>query len=66
VFCTGLYYNVYNLTEFAEGWLYKKEDWSRLPIVISDNTAEVKQKASKPIEYTLNYMMSYPKTTLRP
>ncbi len=62
----GLTYNIYNLCEFAEGWLYKDENWNRLPIVISDNNIEVKQKLTKPIEYTLNYKMAYPKNTLRP
>lgn len=49
----------------ACGFLYKDEDWRRLPVVISDNTVEVKQKTSRPVEYTLNYGMAYNKTTLR-
>jgi hypothetical protein len=62
----GLIFAVYNLTESLCGWLHKIEDWKRLPIVISDNMVEVKQKVSKPIEYTLNYANAYCKTTLRP
>lgn len=62
----GIIYAVYNLTEFADGWIHKIEDWNRLPISISDPSIEVKQKISKPIEYTLNYKMAYSKSTLRP
>jgi hypothetical protein len=49
----------------ACGYLYKSANWARLPITISDNTIDVKQKTSKPVEYTLNYQMAYSKTTLR-
>lgn len=49
----------------ACGWVYKKKDWSRLPITISDNQIEVKQKTSRPVEYSLNYQMAYNKNTLR-
>jgi len=61
----GITYNIYNLTEFADGWIYKREDWKRLPITITDNNIEVKEKLTKPIEYSLNYMSAYSKTTLR-
>lgn len=47
------------------GWIQKKEDWSQLPIVISDNSIEIKQRTSRPIEYTLNYDMAYSKNTLK-
>jgi hypothetical protein len=47
------------------GIVQKKENWSILPIVISDNTVEVKQRTARPIEYTLNYRTAYQKTTLR-
>lgn len=47
------------------GYLQKKEDWQQLPIAISDNLVELKQRTSLPIEYTLNYDMAYSKNTLR-
>ena len=47
------------------GWIQKQENWKTLPIVISDNAIEVKQKTGRPIEYSLNYRASYQKTTLR-
>lgn len=47
------------------GWVQKKENWQVLPIVISDNQIEIKQKTTRPIEYTLNYDMAYMKNTLR-
>lgn len=46
------------------GWLNKEENWQILPVVISDNTVEVKEKLGRPIEYTLNYAAAYTKTTL--
>jgi len=61
----GLTLGVYSTTLALCGYLYKKEDWSVLPITISDNQIEVKQKTSRPIEYSLAYMTSYSKTTLR-
>ena len=48
------------------GFIMKDDSWNKLPIVISDNQVEVKQKMSRPIEYQLNYAMSYQKNTLRP
>ena len=45
------------------GWLHKDTSWRKLPIVISDNTIEVKQKMTKPIEYTLSYSAAYNKYT---
>ena len=62
----GLLYSIYGATmEGTCGFVQKYTSWSVLPIVISDNVAEVKQKTSKPIEYSLNYEMAYSKTTLR-
>lgn len=52
-------------TTDACGWVQKVENWNRLPVIISDNNVIVKQKAGKPIEYSLSYMMAYPKITLR-
>lgn len=48
-----------------DGYLYVDKDWRRLPIIISDNTIEVKQKTAKPVEYALAYSTAYQKTTLR-
>lgn len=45
------------------GWLHKDVSWRRLPIIISDNTIEVKQKLTKPIEYSLSYSAAYNKYT---
>jgi hypothetical protein len=47
------------------GQIQKLTTWSKLPIVPTDNTIEVKQRLGRPIEYTLNYQMAYSKTTLR-
>lgn len=47
------------------GWVQKNEDWQTLPVVISDNSVEVKQRTSRPIEYSLSYSAAYQKTTLR-
>lgn len=46
-------------------YIYKDTTFDRLPLTISDNNIEVKQKLSKPVEYSLNYQMAYSKTTLR-
>ena len=46
-------------------YIYKDTTFDRLPVVISDNAIEVKQKMTKPVEYSLNYQMAYTKTTLR-
>lgn len=62
----GLTLGVYNLVTETCGWCYKFSNWNRLPIAISDNSVEVKQKTSKPVEYTLKYQAAYSKTTLRP
>ena len=63
----NMLYSIYGATmEGTCGFVQKKEDWRKLPIVISDNSVEVKQKTGRPIEYQLNYAMSYPKNTLRP
>lgn len=62
----GLPYSIYGATmEGTCGVLHKDEAWQMLPITISDNTVEVKQRTSRPIEYSLNYQMSYTKNTLR-
>lgn len=62
----GLLFSVYGATyQGVCGYIQKKEAWKKLPIVISDNTIERKQRTGRPIEYTLNYQMAYPKTTLR-
>ena len=47
------------------GYIQKKQDWKVLPVVIADNTIEVKQRVGRPIEYGLVYVASYQKTTLR-
>lgn len=63
----NLLYSVYgaNLGICDCGYLQKDEAWSILPVVISDNQIEVKQKAGRPIEYNLTYQTAYQKTTLR-
>ena len=62
----GLLYSIYGATmEGTCGFVQKYTAWSTLPVVISDNVAEVKQKTSKPIEYSLSYEMAYSKNTLR-
>lgn len=47
------------------GHLHKRDVWKKLPIVISDNAVEVKQKLGRPIEYSLNWSTAFTKTTLR-
>lgn len=47
------------------GFIYKDEEFQKLPITISDNTIEVKQRLGRPIEYGLNFRRAYQKTTLR-
>ena len=62
----GLLYSVYGSTmQGTCGWVQKDEAWQILPIVISDNTIEVKVRTARPIEYALNYRTAYQKTTLR-
>jgi hypothetical protein len=62
----GLLYSVYGATMLDTcGQVQKVENWKKLPIVITDNAVEVKQRLGRPIEYSLNYQMSYSKTTLR-
>ena len=46
-------------------YIYKDTTFDRLPVVITDSAIEVKQKMTKPVEYSLNYQMAYTKTTLR-
>ena len=50
------------ITSYA-GWMHKDQSWRRLPVIISDNTIEVKQKMTKPIEYSLTYTAAYNKYT---
>ena len=62
----GLLYSIYGATmEGTCGYIQKKQDWKVLPVVIADNTIEVKQRVGRPIEYGLVYVASYQKTTLR-
>lgn len=62
----SLLYSVYGSQMTGTcGYVQKNADWQILPIVISDNVVEVKEKLSRPIEYTLNWRASYQKTTLR-
>lgn len=49
----------------GDGYIVKKAPVVRLPIICSDKTIEYKQKTTKPIEYSFNYMNAYSKTTLR-
>ena len=58
---TGTYPNVND----ACGWIQKKEDWQMMPITISDNVVDIRQRAGRPVEYALNYTMANNKTTLR-
>lgn len=39
--------------------------WKMWPIVITDNSKEVKQKITKPIEYTISYQMAFGKNLIR-
>lgn len=60
-------YSIYGATlEGTCGYVQKLDGWKKLPITISDNQIEVRQKLGRPIEYQLNYAMSYQKNTLRP
>jgi hypothetical protein len=62
----GLTFDVYNLTNTACGWVQKNTDWQTLPINITNaSNVEVKQRTSRPIQYSLEYDMAYYKTTLR-
>lgn len=60
----GLVYSVYPFDGCCGYW-YKKSNPERLPIVISDNTVQVKEKLTRPIEYQLNYQTAYTKNVLR-
>jgi hypothetical protein len=46
-------------------YIYKDTTFDILPVTISDNAIEVKQKTSRPVEYSLNYQMAYSKNTIR-
>lgn len=61
----GLTYNIYNSNTVACGYVQKVEIWQTLPVVIGDNNIEVKQKLTRPIEYSLSYRTAYSKNTLR-
>ena len=61
----GVTFDTYNITNEACGWLVKDEESRRIPIVISDQSVEVKQKTGKQIEYQLQYKNSVDKFTLR-
>ncbi len=54
-----------SVSESYCGWIQKEKDFVRLPIMITDNIKETKQKLTRPIEYTLNYMAAYDKTTVK-
>jgi hypothetical protein len=63
----NMLYSVYGATmEGTCGFVLVDDAWNKLPISISDNSVEVKQKTGRPIEYQLNYAMAYQKMTLRP
>ena len=63
----NMLYSIYGATmEGTCGFVLVDDAWNKLPISISDNTVEVKQKLTRPIEYQLNYAMAYQKMTLRP
>ena len=57
----GSYFPPYQLCAY----IYKDTTFDTLPVTISDNAIEVKQKLSRPIEYNLNYQMAYSKNTIR-
>ena len=62
----GLLYSIYGATmEGTCGYIQKKENWSILPAIISDNSIEIKQRVGRPIEYGLIYVAAYQKTTLK-
>jgi len=61
----GATYNSYLPPYQLCAYIYKDTTFSKLPITISDNSVEVKQKLGRPIEYALNYQMSYSKNTIR-
>jgi hypothetical protein len=61
----GLTFDVYNITNEACGWLVKNQTPQVIPIVISDEFVEIKQKLDKPIQYDLTYQTSVEKITLR-
>jgi hypothetical protein len=57
----GAYYPPHQLCAY----IYKDTTFDRLPVTISDNSIEVKQKTSKPVEYSLSYSAAYSKNTIR-
>jgi len=46
-------------------YIYKDTTFDTLPVTIADNAIEVKQKTSRPVEYSLSYNMAYSKNTIR-
>lgn len=46
-------------------YIYKDTTFDILPVTIADNSIEVKQKTSRPVEYSLSYNMAYSKNTIR-
>jgi hypothetical protein len=63
----NMLYSIYGATmEDTCGFVLVDDVWNKLPISISDNSVEIKQKTGRPIEYQLNYAMAYQKMTLRP
>lgn len=61
----GFFYAGFPIPRVMCGLAYKDSSFDILPITISDNNIEVKQKLTKPIEYSLSYNMAYQKTTLK-
>lgn len=61
----GMTIDIYSDVVGGCGWIHMINDWSMLPIVVTDQSIEVKQKLERPIEYSLNYNMAFNKTTLR-
>jgi hypothetical protein len=61
----GFEYSTYNLTTFLCGWAVVEEDVRRIPIVVSDEFIEEKEKTGGLISYSLRYETSVNKITLR-
>jgi hypothetical protein len=61
----GFEYSTYNLTTFLCGWAVVEEDVRRIPIVVSDEFIEEKEKIGGLISYSLRYETSVNKITLR-
>lgn len=61
----GLTFNIYNLTDSAAGWAIKNEVAMRIPIVPTDSGVELKEKTGKQLEWTLQWVDSVNKITIR-